>query len=375
MTGRSTEPTSDPGPVPRATTTGMIGAGFYDENSAPQWSAIAAVLPWIDQAVATMDLKASGGPVSIADYGCSEGGNSLKVMAHALKALRRHSQADVRRLFSDLPTNDYTSLLKALGTEGGQNSGDPSVFSAIVPGSMYSQLCPAGSLDFASTFNAIGFLSRRPLAQLEDYLLPNGPSKIRNHGFVSEEDRKTFARQAEADVTSFLKARAAELKPRGKLLMQVFGAGKSFRTCDGIYDLLNDAVLDFVQAGDIRQDTYAAYYQPVYFRTVDELIAPLTNNSDGLAALYELERSELYEVPVPFVEAYKETDDLETYSEAYVRFFRAFTQAPLKAALNTLPAHEALVDRIFKRAVERLKANPEHYPFRYVAVAALLSRK
>ncbi|MEO1089874.1 MAG: hypothetical protein AAFX81_04525 [Pseudomonadota bacterium] len=39
-----------------AVTTGMLGEGFYDRHSAPQWAAIEAVLPWLEDAIATMDL-------------------------------------------------------------------------------------------------------------------------------------------------------------------------------------------------------------------------------------------------------------------------------------------------------------------------------
>ena len=36
--------------------TGMPGHGFYDRNSAPQWASIAALLPWLEEAVAGMAL-------------------------------------------------------------------------------------------------------------------------------------------------------------------------------------------------------------------------------------------------------------------------------------------------------------------------------
>ena len=37
-----------------AVTTGMVGHGFYDRNSAPQWAAIEAVLPWLEDAIAEL---------------------------------------------------------------------------------------------------------------------------------------------------------------------------------------------------------------------------------------------------------------------------------------------------------------------------------
>ncbi|MTI45277.1 S-adenosylmethionine-dependent carboxyl methyltransferase [Roseibium hamelinense] len=362
-------------PAAHATTTGMVGGGFYNQNSAPQMAAIAAILPWIDQGVATMDLAASSGPVRLADFGCSEGRNSIEVMRHTLKAVRRHTAADVQTIHSDLPTNDFSALTQTLRRDGSSIYGDPKVFSSVVPGSMYDQLCPAGSLDMAFSFNAIGFLSRRPVDVLPGYILPNGPSAIRGHGAVHDEDRAAFAQQAEADVSAFLEARATELKPGGKLVLEVFGGGQNARTCDGIYDLLNDAVRFFVEAGEIPEEVYARYYQPVYFRTLDELVAPLQREATAASQAFSLDRADTYEIPVSFEEDLRANGDIAAYSKAYVRFFRAFTESPLKTALADLPGANDLTTRIFAKAEELLTGSPELYPFRYVAVAAMMTRR
>ena len=89
--------------------------------------------------------------------------------------------------------------------------------------------------------------------------------------------RNLFKNQAAHDVAEFLKMRAAELIPGGKVIVEVFGCTDDARTCDGIYDALNDAVLHFVENGEISQQTYNGYYQPVYFRTLEELTEPAIN--------------------------------------------------------------------------------------------------
>lgn len=357
-----------------SSTTGMIGGGFYNANSAPQMAAIAAVLPWIDEAIAAMALPVSGPAFTIADFGCSEGRNSIEVVRHAIAALRQQTGQDVQTIHSDLPTNDFSTLTRSLRADAQSVFGDKNTYSCVVPGSMFDQLLPAGSLDVSMTFNAIGFLSRRPVESLPDYILPNGPSKARARGSVSEADRTAFARQAEDDVKEFLSARARELRPGGKVLLQVFGGDGNARTCDGLYDLLNDAVLDHVDAGKISEEVYTRYYQPVYFRTLDELVAPLKDEA-GLSAVFDLDRSESYEVPVPFVEAFRADGDLDRYARAYVDFFRAFTEAVLRLALGARPELDAVIESVYSRAETLLKANPELYPFRYVAVAALLTKK
>ena len=182
------------------------------------------------------------------------------------------------------------------------------------------------------------------------------------------------SRSGPADVEGFLRARAAELVPGGKLLIEVFGAGAEARTCDGIYDALNDAVLEALEAGLIDRAGYEAYYQPVYFRTLDELTAPVATPDAPLAALFNLDRAETYEVRVPFVEAFRATGDVVAYARNCTDFFRAFTEPVLRQAF---PGSEqaGLADDVFARAERLIRDHPDRYEFRYVSVAALLTRR
>nr|WP_282449496.1 hypothetical protein [Roseibium sp. CAU 1639] len=351
----------------------MIGGGFYDANSAAQWKAIEAVLPLVNKAAASLPIEGTG-TVGLADFGCSEGRNSIAVMQQALAILLPRTKRPVQTVHSDLPSNDFSKLFLTLGAGRQKAFDSEQVFSAAVGGSMFDQLLPDSSVHLATTFNAIGFLSRRPVDSLPGYILPNGPSTARGNGYVSEEDRNAFADQAKRDVGAFLKARSRELVPGGKLLVQVFGGNEDARTCDGIYDLLNDAVLASVGTGDIAAETYDRYYQAVYMRTLAELTAPVTKDRYGASGLFQIEDTKSYEVAVPFNERYAADGDLDRYATDYVNFFRAFTEAVLKAALPATADRDRLVDRIYDRAVELLKANPERYPFRYIAIAMLLTR-
>lgn len=367
---------TDPGPnapAAHATTTGMTGGGFYNQNSAPQWKAIELVLPLLDKATSQLPID-DAKTLRLADFGCSEGRNSVALLSRAISNLRARTGKPIQTVHSDLPTNDFSRLFLLLAGSGGSAFPAEKVYSSAVAGSMYDPLLPPLSVHLATTFNAIGFLSRKPVDRLPGYILPNGPSKDRNNGSVSEADRVLFSELAKQDVATFLKARAGELVPGGKLLVQVFGANQDCRTCDGIYDLLNDAVLELVTGGDISQESYGRYYQPVYMRTLDELTAPATDPSFGVSHLYELDEAQSYEVPVAFNERFKEDGDLDLYARDYVNFFRAFTETVLTMALPATDGRGDLVQQTYARAEALLKANPERYPFRYMAVAMLLTR-
>ncbi len=372
-----TGPAGDSAISAHSTTTGMIGGGFYNANSATQWKAIEAVLPFVDEAAKTLPATAStngNGAVCLADFGCSEGLNSIAVMQRALAGLLPRTDRPVQTIHSDLPTNDFSKLFVNLRPGGRPVFDGERVYSAAVAGSMYDQLLPDRSLHLATTFNAIGFLSRRPVEALPGYICLNGPSAARANGFVSAEDRHAFAEQAKRDVADFLKMRARELVPGGKLLVQVFGANEVARTCDGIYDLLNDAVLAFVATGEISRETYDRYYQPVYMRALEELTAPVSQEAYGAAGLFRIDGTRSCEIPVPFNTRFDADGDLERYATDYVNFFRAFTQAILETALPEGPDRSSLVDRIYNCAKDLVRAKPELYPFRYIAIAMLLTR-
>ncbi len=357
-----------------AVTTGMVGQGFHDRSPAPQLAAIEHVLPWLDEALGGLDLGDERAALRLSDYGCSDGRNSIAVMDRAVGALRRRTAQPVQTIHCDPRTHDVSELFLGLRSGGRSVFGDD-VYSSCVGGSMFDQLLPPGSLQLATTFNAIGFLSARPVERLPGYILPNGPRAGSRVGSVSEQERDTFARRARDDVATFASARAAELAPGGKLLVQVFGAGEERRTCDGIYDVLNAALLEALRAGLLEREEYETYYQPVYFRTLDELVAPLTGEDGGLPALFEVDRAETYEVPVPFVTELEEAGEVPAYAADYTNFFRAFTEPVLRRHFAAHPFVDALVSEVYARAERMIRERPEDFELHYVALAVLLTRR
>jgi len=348
----------------------MIGQGFYNANSAPQMAASEHVLPWLDDAVAALPLEAAAGVVGLADFGCSEGRSSIAVMRRLVAGVRGRSRRPILTLHSDLPTNDFSALFAGLRPEGRPVFDEGGVFSAAVGGSMFDQLLPPGSLHLATTFNAIGFLSRRPLDRLPGYILPNGPSRTRAIGAVTPEEQSAFAAQAWRDIEDFLRARAVELVPGGKLLLQVFGAGETLRTCDGIYDVLNEAMLEVTDRGLLDRAAYEAFYQPVYIRRLEELTGPVASSG----APFRIERQETYEAPVRFNDSFARDGDVVAFARDYTNFYRAFTEGVLRLYFAGHAELDRLVAQIYTTAERLLRAAPERYPFHYIAQAVLLTR-
>src|SRR5687767_14112871 len=92
----------------------MEGSGFYNRHSSVQAVAIAAVLPLWEKVSRSIEVGDEN--LVIADYGSSQGQNSMIPLRIAIEALRAEIGDDrpVEVIHTDLPSNDFASLFQAL---------------------------------------------------------------------------------------------------------------------------------------------------------------------------------------------------------------------------------------------------------------------
>jgi hypothetical protein len=190
----------------------------------------------------------------------------------------------------------------------------------------------------------------------------------------SPEAYEAFAQQAERDLTRFLERRAVELAPGGQLLIIIPGRIGERRTSDGLYDVLNDACVDLVSAGRLTRDRLERFVLPVFFRSLDELLAPLDRDGSPVQGAYRVARAESREVPTPFVEQFHRTGDAAAYAVAYCNFLRACSEPVIAAGLVGPDGDPTLTTALYERVRERLLAEPERYLFHNLEVAVLLTR-
>ena len=122
-----------------------------------------------------------------------------------------------------------------------------------------------------------------------------------DRAFVTQAENEPFRQQADADLRNFYHSRAQELVPGGKLLVQVFGRNDRYSTTDGLYDVMSDALLGLIDAGELPPRIYEDLIVPVYFRTVQELLAPIQGD-EMLARAFRVDTVEDCDVNVPFNE-------------------------------------------------------------------------
>ena len=356
-------------------TTGMKGAGYYDQHSTAQLASIRLVLDWIDSAIAALSLPPASQPFAVLDLGSSEGRNALILLDRVAEAVRRRQpQRLVQTIYSDLPSNNFNRLFTNLHearTEGRLVSG---IYPSAVAGSFYQSLVPPGCLHFATACNALLWLDHLPNAPVPDAIVYRRSHPPRPDRAMPPETIDAFTRQAEHDLITFLQRRADELRPGGKLLIVSPGDDDRGCTSDGLYDVLNDACLDLVAAGRLERQRYERFVMPLYFRTVPETLAPLERADSPVKGVFTVDRAESLEVPTPFLIDFDRTGDANALADAYMGFLRAFSEPVARAALVGSEGDAALLDVLYGRVHARLQAEPERYRFHYILTATLFTR-
>jgi hypothetical protein len=131
-------------------TTGMKGAGYYDEHSSTQLSSIRTLQSWLDHAAANIPLPEADGAVTVLDLGSSEGRNAIQVMASVVQIVRRRTRRPVWTFYSDLASNNFNQLFANVSNSTDLFPAD--VYSAAVGGSFYGPLLPPASVNLATSF-------------------------------------------------------------------------------------------------------------------------------------------------------------------------------------------------------------------------------
>ncbi|MBV9702167.1 MAG: hypothetical protein JO163_05525 [Methylobacteriaceae bacterium] len=97
----------------------MEGQGAYNANSALQASGAALALPLLVEAARAIRLDAEDGPIVVADYGSSEGRNSIVAIKGVLPELRARSARPILVTHIDVSVNDFSRLFELVAHDRG----------------------------------------------------------------------------------------------------------------------------------------------------------------------------------------------------------------------------------------------------------------
>jgi hypothetical protein len=329
---------------PNSALSAMEGNGSYNKHARQPAEGAALALPHLKRVVDTMALDSTDRPIVIADYGSSQGKNSLVPMRLAVDALRRRLGQDRPILVChvDRPSNDFNSLFEVLEADPHRYDRDvPNVFPCAIGRSFYGNVIPSNYVDVGWSSYAAMWVSRIP-ALIPDHFWVFGST-----GAV----RAEFDRQGAQDWEAFLSLRAMELRGRGHLIVIVPGVHEDGLTgFEGVMDHANQVLVDMVKVGEITTEERARMVVGVWPRRKQELLAPFSH--DGRFQNLTVERSETSLLADPWWRDYERDGDHEALATRHALFFRTIFVPTLASALTRVRAGDTVAFRAFADRVE-----------------------
>jgi hypothetical protein len=226
----------------------MEGKGAYNRHARIPAGGAVLALPSLKEAVRKLAFDDWNIPVVLADYGSSQGKNSLAPMHLAIGILRERlgPEQPILVFHIDQPTNDFNTLFEVLATDADRYTLDePNVYPCAIGRSFYENVLPPESVHLAWCSYAAVWLSRIPA------LIPGH--------FVAHRDTGTacaaFESQAAHDWKAFLSLRSREMHPGGRLVVvlpALNDEGDSGLAM--LFDKANETLAEMVEAKEIRAD-------------------------------------------------------------------------------------------------------------------------
>ena len=332
----------------------MEGHGRYNRSSSVQAAGSSPALPLFEQAAAAVPLPGSEAIV-IADYGSSQGRNSLAPLAAAISVLRGRigPERAISVVHTDLPGNDFSALFQTLDSDRGSYlKADSSIFPSAIGRSFYRRILPSSSVSLGWSSWAVQWLSRVPGP------IPDQVQVSFSHDAAA---RAAYALQAAEDWRSFLISRGAELRPGGTLVVLTMALRDDgdfgYR---GVVESLYRALLDLAGDGLISSEEMGRMAIPTFARSRADLMAPFSTDARFAGLL--VEHLEVFDGEDRIWEDFQRNRRAHEFGARWAAFSRASVLPTLAAALDRGADNwraSAFMDKLEAAHAARLAEKPE----------------
>lgn len=203
--------------------------------------------------------------MGIVDLGCSSGPNTLLLISEIMDVVHSKlgsssSSTEFRVFLNDLFSNDFNTVFMSLPAFYNELKEDyfhkrsllgpsPNLFVSAVPGSFYGRLFPKKSLHLVHSSSSLHWLSQVPAS------LDSKASTALNKGkiYISKSSPQcvldAYSLQFQNDFSLFLKSRAEEVVPGGRMVLSFMGRPTSDPTSEQScyqWELLAHALMSMV---------------------------------------------------------------------------------------------------------------------------------
>jgi hypothetical protein len=328
----------------------MEGGGSYNLHAKIPAGGGSLALPYLEKAAQSCTLPPGSNPIVIADYGSSEGKNSLSPMRAAVRCLRTRvgNERSILVIHVDQHANDFNTLFDVLHRDPERYAlDDPNIFTCAIGRSFYERVLPQGQVDLGWCSYAAVWLRQIPC------LIPGHFMSLGCTGDV----RAAFNQQAAEDWRLFLSQRSWELRDGGRLVIVLPGLNDNGSS--GLEVLFNSANAGLAQLVDeqvIDAEERTSMVLGSYPRRRAQLLEPFRN--DGKFQSLSVEQCELLDLPDAAWAAYEVDGDLQALAGRHAALFRAIFVPSLATSIRDAGKRQRFADCLEQKLKERLSANP-----------------
>jgi SAM dependent carboxyl methyltransferase len=325
----------------------MEGGGSYNRHARIPAGGAELALPFLEQAVRAVTIESGNEPVVIADYGSSQGKNSLAPLRAAIQQLRARigSERPILVVHVDQAANDFNTLFDVLHRDPERYSlNDPKIYPSAIGRSFYESVLPTEHVHLGWSSYAAVWLSHIPMS------IPGHFMALASTGEVLA----AFERQAARDWKSFLSLRAGELRSGGRLVVVLPGRDDDGRSgLDPIFQHANEALSEMVTEGAITAQERGRMVLGTYPRRRCELLEPF---ADGPFNGLRVEHYDLAALPDAAWVDYERDGNREVLVNRHAGFFRAIFVPSLASAVSD--GNQTFADELESRLKRRLRERP-----------------
>jgi len=325
------------------------GGSYNVHAQVPAGGGILA-LPYLEKAAHSCTLAPGSDPIVVADYGSSQGKNSLAPMRAAIRCLRLRvgSERPITVIHVDQHANDFNTLFDLLHSDPERYSGDdPNVFPSGIGRSFYENVYPDEQVSLAWCSYAAVWLSRVP-ALIPDHFVAFGSTA---------EARALFDRQAADDWRLFLSLRAREMRPGGRLVVVLPGLSDAgVLGLEPLFNFAHAILEELVHQRVISDDERKQMVLGAYPRRRAQLLEPFS--SDGQFRSLSVERCELFDLPDAAWTDYQLDGDVQALVSRHAALFRAIFVPSLASVIDDADRRLGFADCLERRLKQRLSERP-----------------
>lgn len=274
----------------------------------------------------------------IADYGCSEGFNSVVTFSEIFTEFRKSRNSPISITHTDLPQNNWTEVNRLIVESDKSYLNLGNIFYSTIGRSFFNQIFPKESVHFAYSSFAMHYLSTKPHRDEGEY------------GWAFRNGKA----QGYKDMKHLLNIRLEELVAGGYLVMVIFG--RENENEDPSFSRFSfHTIKELLDRGEILPEEFKYYVwhsYPYHISEIKEILQEFDSRLDVVKCEYG---KDLF----PYYSEYIETGDFEVYEKKITDMMRIM----MKNALFTcLKRSEEEKIELLNKAIDEVKLSLRNNP-------------